>query len=171
MSRVVEDPRPGRTTQNGGFWPPPIDATAPSTLNVTGVIDQVTGGTFTGTVSNLQFVNQNGNLAVTGLLTGTLKNAVGTVLGHGHQRARDAAGRRRSGRKLVPDSRPGARSAGSRSTCSGWSSTSTPFTSTSPLSAVSRATCSATSSAGSQGVLDGGGGGGLANLLNKLLGL
>jgi len=60
---------------------PPVNATAPSTLNVSGVIDQVTGGTFTGTLTNLQFVNQNGNLAVTGLLTGTLTNAAGTVLG------------------------------------------------------------------------------------------
>src|SRR5262245_48217349 len=58
---------------------PPINATAPSTLNVTGTIDQATGGTFNGTLSNLQFVNQNGNLTVTGLLTGTLTNAAGTV--------------------------------------------------------------------------------------------
>ena len=60
---------------------PPPTLTAPSTLPVTGVIDQATGGTFTGTLSNLQFVNQNGALAVAGNLTGTLTNAAGTVLG------------------------------------------------------------------------------------------
>jgi hypothetical protein len=58
---------------------PPPRATAPSTLPITGTA--VGGGTFTGTLSNLQFVNLNGVLAVTGQLTGTLTNAAGTVLG------------------------------------------------------------------------------------------
>jgi hypothetical protein len=53
--------------------------TAPSTLPIVGTV--AGGGTFTGTLSNLQFVNQNGALAVTGDLTGTLTNAAGTVLG------------------------------------------------------------------------------------------
>ena len=57
---------------NGGL-------TAPSTLPIAGNI--VGGGTFTGTLSNLQFVNQGGALAVTGNLTGTLTNAAGTVIG------------------------------------------------------------------------------------------
>ena len=39
------------------------------------------GGTFTGSITNLQFVNQNGTLAITGLLSGTLTNAAGTVIG------------------------------------------------------------------------------------------
>jgi len=47
--------------------------------NVTGTT--AAGGTFTGTLSNIRFVNQNGVLAVAGSLTGTLTNAAGTVLG------------------------------------------------------------------------------------------
>ena len=58
---------------------PPQRATAPASLPVVGTL--ATGGTFTGTLTNLQFVNQNGALAVAGNLTGTLTNAVGTVLG------------------------------------------------------------------------------------------
>jgi hypothetical protein len=54
-------------------------ATMPSSLPMTGTL--ATGGTFTGTLSNLRFVSQNGALAVAGNLTGTLTNAVGTVLG------------------------------------------------------------------------------------------
>jgi hypothetical protein len=37
------------------------------------------GYTFTGTLSNAQFVNQNGQLAIVGNLTGTLKDATGAV--------------------------------------------------------------------------------------------
>jgi hypothetical protein len=59
---------------------PPINATAPSTLNVAGTT--AAGGTFTGTLTNLQFVNQNGALNVVGNLTGTLTNAAGAVLGN-----------------------------------------------------------------------------------------
>src|SRR5919197_2474006 len=58
--------------------PPPM-ATAPSTLPITGNV--VGGGTFTGTLSNLHFVDQNGVLAVAGNLTGTLTNAAGQVIG------------------------------------------------------------------------------------------
>jgi len=71
----------GATIAPAASAAPPPKLTAPSTLNVTGTIDQVTGGTFTGTLSNLQFVNQNGALAVAGNLTGTLTNAAGAVLG------------------------------------------------------------------------------------------
>jgi hypothetical protein len=60
--------------------PSPSPVTAPSTLPITGSIPSL-GGTFTGTLSNLHFVNQNGVLAVQGLLTGTLTNALGTVIG------------------------------------------------------------------------------------------
>src|SRR5215208_3472538 len=59
---------------------PQPKATAPSTLNMTGTL--ATGGSFVGQLTNLQFINQNGQLAVTGLLTGTLKNAVGAVIGN-----------------------------------------------------------------------------------------
>jgi len=58
---------------------PQPKATAPSTLNMTGTL--ATGGSFVGQLTNLQFVNQNGQLAVTGLLTGTLTNAVGGLIG------------------------------------------------------------------------------------------
>jgi hypothetical protein len=58
---------------------PPVKATMPSSLPVTGAL--ATGGTFTGTLTNLQFVNQGGALAVAGNLTGTLTNAAGDVLG------------------------------------------------------------------------------------------
>jgi hypothetical protein len=53
------------------------------TLSPTGQITgtTATGGTFTGTLSNLRFVNENGALAVVGTLTGTLTNAAGQVLG------------------------------------------------------------------------------------------
>lgn len=47
--------------------------------NLTGTA--ATGGTFTGTLSNVQFVNQNGVVTLVGNLTGTLTNAAGTVLG------------------------------------------------------------------------------------------
>jgi hypothetical protein len=57
----------------------PPTATAPSTLPLTGTI--ANGGTFTGTLSNLRFVNQNGVLGLAGNLTGTLTNAAGTTLG------------------------------------------------------------------------------------------
>jgi hypothetical protein len=57
-------------------------AAAPSTLDITGTIAQASGGgTFTGTLSNLHFVNQRGVLGLAGNLTGTLTNAAGTTLG------------------------------------------------------------------------------------------
>jgi len=52
---------------------------APSSLPITGSI--LGGGTFTGTLTNLQFVNQGGVLGLAGTLSGTLTNAAGTVLG------------------------------------------------------------------------------------------
>jgi hypothetical protein len=60
----------------------PAASAAPSTAtlgNVTGTT--ASGGTFTGTLSNAQFVDQNGVLTLVGNLTGTLTNAAGTVLG------------------------------------------------------------------------------------------
>jgi len=57
----------------------PPKATAPSTLPVTGTI--ATGGTFVGQVTDIAFTNVNGALAVTGTLSGTLTNALGQVIG------------------------------------------------------------------------------------------
>lgn len=57
----------------------PPTATAPSTLPITGNI--AGGGTFTGTLSNLHFVNQQGVLGLAGNLTGTLTDAAGNVIG------------------------------------------------------------------------------------------
>ena len=59
-----------------------MSSAAPPTAtlgNLTGTT--ATGGTFTGTLSNVQFVNQGGVLALVGNLTGTLTNAAGTVIG------------------------------------------------------------------------------------------
>jgi len=54
--------------------------TATSTIgNVTGTI--ANGGTFAGTLSNVRFVNQRGQLGVSGLLSGTLTNASNQVIG------------------------------------------------------------------------------------------
>ena len=60
---------------------PVAPAAAPSgTLgNITGTTSS--GGTFNGTLSNVQFVNRNGVLTLVGNLTGTLTNAAGTVIG------------------------------------------------------------------------------------------
>jgi hypothetical protein len=55
---------------------PPTNVTAPVTGAVAG------GGTFTGTLSNIHFVNQNGTLAAVGNLTGTLTNAAGALIGN-----------------------------------------------------------------------------------------
>ena len=60
----------------------PAATAAPPTAslgNLTGTT--ATGGTFTGSLTNLQFVNQNGVLTLVGNLTGTLTSATGTVLG------------------------------------------------------------------------------------------
>lgn len=54
-------------------------ASAPSSLNMTGTV--AGGGTFAGTLTNLHFVNANGVLALAGDLTGTLTDALGNVLG------------------------------------------------------------------------------------------
>lgn len=60
---------------------PGVAAAAPTATlgNLTGTT--ATGGTFTGTLSNVQFVNQNGVVTLVGNLTGTLTNAAGNVLG------------------------------------------------------------------------------------------
>lgn len=59
----------------------PASAAPPSATlgNITGTT--ATGGTFTGTLTNAQFVNQGGVLTLVGNLTGTLTNAAGTVIG------------------------------------------------------------------------------------------
>jgi hypothetical protein len=60
----------------------PVSSAAPpsATLgNLTGTT--ASGGTFTGTLSNVQFVNQGGVLTLVGNLTGTLTNAAGGVIG------------------------------------------------------------------------------------------
>lgn len=60
----------------------PVASAAPisGTLgNVTGTT--ATGGTFTGSLTNAHFVNQNGVVTLVGNLTGTLTNAAGTVIG------------------------------------------------------------------------------------------
>lgn len=57
----------------------PPTASAPSSLPVTGTI--ANGGTFAGTLTNLRFVNTNGVLSVVGNLTGTLTDAANNVIG------------------------------------------------------------------------------------------
>jgi len=60
----------------------PVAPAAPprATLgNLTGTT--ANGGTFSGTLSNVQFVNRNGVLTLVGNLTGTLTNAAGDVVG------------------------------------------------------------------------------------------
>jgi hypothetical protein len=57
-------------------------ATANLPQTITGTIAATSGGgTFTGTLSNLHFVNTNGVLAVAGNLTGTLTDALGGTIG------------------------------------------------------------------------------------------
>jgi len=62
---------------------PPASAAGPSATStlspVTGTV--AGGGTFSGTLSNIRFVTRNGVLSVVGDLTGTLTNSLGTVLG------------------------------------------------------------------------------------------
>ena len=60
----------------------PAASAAPPTAtlgNLTGTT--ANGATFTGSLTNVQFVNQNGVLRLVGDLTGTLTSATGTVLG------------------------------------------------------------------------------------------
>ncbi len=61
---------------------PAAPAAAPK-ATISNTINAATpgGGTLTGTLSNLRFVNRNGNLDLTGNLTATLRNAAGTVIG------------------------------------------------------------------------------------------
>lgn len=54
-------------------------ALTPNPVPVTGTITSTGGGTFTGTLSQIQFVTQNGQLALRGLLNGTLTTATGTL--------------------------------------------------------------------------------------------
>src|SRR5689334_21103158 len=52
---------------------------APNPVPISGTITSLGGGTFTGTLSQIQFVNQRGQLALQGLVNGTLTSATGTV--------------------------------------------------------------------------------------------
>jgi hypothetical protein len=60
----------------------PIAAAAPPTATISNTINgtTATGLNLTGTLSNLKFVNQNGQLVLTGVLNGQVTNAVGDVL-------------------------------------------------------------------------------------------
>lgn len=51
----------------------------PNPVPVAGTITSPAGGTFSGTLSQIQFVKQNGQLALQGLLNGTLTTADGVV--------------------------------------------------------------------------------------------
>ena len=147
---------------------PPLNATAPSTLNLTGAV--AGGGSFIGQLTNLQFVNQNGQLAVTGLLTGTLNNAAGGLIGAVTN---------------LPITLPvGGAGNGAGGSCEILDLTLGPLdlnllglmvhldqvhlnitAQRGPGNLLGNLLC------GLAGALDGGGGGGLANLLNRLLGL
>ncbi len=60
----------------------PAASAAPPTAALGNLTGTTTGGgTFSGTLSNVRFVNQNGVVTLVGNLTGTLTNAAGTVLG------------------------------------------------------------------------------------------
>jgi len=58
----------------------PAVTASSATTPITGTIGSI-GGTFTGTLSNLQVVNNNGVLSIVGNLSGTLTDAAGAVLG------------------------------------------------------------------------------------------
>lgn len=60
----------------------PMAAAAPPTATISNTIGGTTasGLNLAGTLSNIQFVNQNGRLALTGVLAGTVTNAAGDVL-------------------------------------------------------------------------------------------
>jgi len=61
---------------------PSLRQRLPGTSTISAVTGSVAGGgTFTGTLSNIQFVNQNGVLKVAGDLSGTLRNAAGDLIG------------------------------------------------------------------------------------------
>jgi hypothetical protein len=59
----------------------PAASAAPPTATISNTISGTTadGSTLAGTLSNLRFVNQNGSLALTGVLNGTLTTAAGAV--------------------------------------------------------------------------------------------
>lgn len=60
----------------------PTASAAPPTASLGNLVGTTAGGgTFTGSLTNVQFVNQNGVVTLVGNLTGTLTNAAGTVLG------------------------------------------------------------------------------------------
>jgi len=158
----------GATIAPAASAAPAVDVTAPSTLNVTGVIDQATGGTFTGTVSNLNFVNQNGNLNVTGLLTGTLTNAAGTVLGTvaNVPVTLPVSGAQAGNSCQILDLVLGPLDLNLLGLVVHLDTVHLNITAQrGPGNLLGNLLC------GIAGLLDGGGGGGLANLLNRLLGL
>jgi hypothetical protein len=154
------------TTAGPATAAPAPKATAPASLPVAGTI--AGGGTFVGQVTNIAFTSVNGALAVTGNLTGTLTNAAGEVIGTVTN---------------VPITLPvaGATTAGS---CQILDLTLGPLdldllglvvhldtvhlnitAQSGPGNLLGNLLCAVA------GLLDGGGGGFLANLLNNLLGL
>ena len=76
-TQVADSPGNAASFAKGGNKP---SATL-SPIPITGVILDAIGGTFNGTFTPTQFVNQNGTLALAGTLTGTLTDAAGNVLG------------------------------------------------------------------------------------------
>ena len=54
-------------------------ATITNPVPISGTITSLGGGTFTGTISQIQFVTQNGQLALQGLVNGTLTTATDTI--------------------------------------------------------------------------------------------
>jgi hypothetical protein len=145
--------------------PKPL-ATAPSTLDLTGTL--AGGGSFVGQLTSLQFVNQNGNLAVTGLLTGTLTNAAGTVLGSVTNLpiTLPVAGAQAGGTCKILDLTLGPLDLNLLGLMVHLDTVHLEITAQQgPGNLLGNLLC------GVAHLLDGGGGGGLANLLNRLLGL
>ena len=126
------------------------------------------GGTFTGTLSNIQFVNQNGSLAVVGQLTGTLTNAAGTVIGTVTNLpiTLPVTGAQATGSCQILDLTLGPLDLDLLGLVVHLDTVHLNITAErGPGNLLGNLLC------GLAGALDGGGGGGLANLLNRLLGL
>jgi hypothetical protein len=64
----------------------PLATAAPPTATISNTISgtTATGLNLTGTLSNIRFVNQHGQLALTGVLNGQVTNALGDVLSSIH---------------------------------------------------------------------------------------
>ena len=133
---------------------------------VTGTL--ANGGTFAGTLSNIQFVNQNGSLAVVGQLTGTLTNAAGAVIGSvtNVPITLPVTGAQATGSCQILDLVLGPLDLNLLGLVVHLDTVHLNITAQrGPGNLLGNLLC------GLAGALDGGGGGGLANLLNRLLGL